>query len=121
MLHFAFLALLIKLETFYLCSANLCSAFRELRDDEDFVDVTLAWDDERIQAHKVILSACGPFFRNVLRRNLHQNPLLYQKGVKYSDLQSVLKLHVSWRGQCGPGRTQPIHGVEDDAHDRRTG
>ena len=97
MLHFAFLALLIKLETFYLCSANLCSAFRELRDDEDFVDVTLAWDDERIQAHKVILSACGPFFRNVLRRNLHQNPLLYQKGVKYSDLQSVLKLHVSWR------------------------
>ena len=94
MLHFAFLALLIKLEKFYLCSAYLCSAFRELRDDEDFVDVTLAWDDKQIQAHKVILSACGPFFRNVLRRNLHQNTLLYQKGVNYSDLQSVLKLHV---------------------------
>ena len=121
MLHFAFLALLIKLETFYLCSAYLCSAFRELRDDEDFVDVTLACDDERIQAHKVILSACGPFFRNVLRRNLHQNTLLYQKGVNYSDLQSVLKLHVSRRGQCGPGRTQLIHAVEDDAHDRRRG
>ena len=56
MLHFAFLALLIKLETFYLCSANLCSAFRELRDDKYFVDVTLAWDDEWIQAHKVILA-----------------------------------------------------------------
>ena len=62
MLHFAFLALLIKLEIFYLCSAYLCSAFRELRDDEDFVDVTLACDDERTQAHKVILSACGLFF-----------------------------------------------------------
>ena len=75
----------------------MCIAFRELRDDEDSVDVSLACDDERIQSHKVILSACDLFFRNVLRRNLHQNPLFYQKGVKYSDLQSVLKLHVSWR------------------------
>ena len=52
-------------------------AFRELRDDQDSGDDTLACDDERIQAHKVILSACGPFFRNVLRRNLRQNPLIY--------------------------------------------
>jgi len=70
--------------------SNISSAFRELRDDKDFFDVTLACDDEQIQAHKVILSACSPFFRNVLRRNPHQNPLLYLKGVKYSDLQSVL-------------------------------
>jgi hypothetical protein len=70
--------------------SNISSAFRELRDDKDFFDVTLACDDEQIQAHKVILSACSPFFRNVLRRNPHQHPLLYLKGVKYSDLQSVL-------------------------------
>jgi len=57
---------------------------------KDFFDVTLACDDEQIQAHKVILSACSPFFRNVLRRNPHQHPLLYLKGVKYTDLQSVL-------------------------------
>jgi len=69
---------------------NISSAFRELRDDKDFFDVTLACDDEQIQAHKVILSACSPFFRNILRRNPHQNPLLYLKGVKYTDLQSVL-------------------------------
>ena len=69
---------------------NISSAFRELRDDKDFFDVTLACDDEQIQAHKVILSACSPFFRNVLRRNPHQNPLLYLKGVKFTDLQSVL-------------------------------
>ena len=52
--------------------------------------MTLACDDEQIQAHKVILSACSPFFRNVLRRNPHQHPLLYLKGVKFTDLQSVL-------------------------------
>merc|ERR1712013_651097 len=36
------------------------------------------------------LSACSPFFRTVLRRNRHEHPLLYLKGVKYADLVSVL-------------------------------
>ena len=69
---------------------NISSAFRELREDKDFFDVTLACADEQIQAHRVILSACSPFFRNVLKRNPHQHPLLYLKGVTYNDLQSVL-------------------------------
>merc|ERR1719220_1913388 len=70
--------------------SNISTAFRELRDDKDFFDVTLACDDEQIQAHKVILSACSPFFRGIPRRNPHANPLLYLKGVKFTDLQSVL-------------------------------
>jgi len=69
---------------------NISVAFRELREEKDFFDVTLACDDSQIQAHKVILSACSPFFRNVLRRNPHQHPLLYLKGVKYKELLSVL-------------------------------
>jgi len=69
---------------------NISVAFKEIREEKDFFDVTLACDDSQIQAHKVILSACSPFFRNVLRRNPHQHPLLYLKGVKYQDLLSVL-------------------------------
>ena len=69
---------------------NISVAFRELREDKDFFDVTLACDDEQIQAHKVILSACSPFFKTILRRNQHANPLLWLRGVKFSDLQSVL-------------------------------
>jgi len=70
--------------------SNISTAFRELRDDKDFFDVTLVCDEEQIQAHKVILSACSPFFRSVLRRNRHEHPLLYMKGIKYLDIVSVL-------------------------------
>jgi len=71
--------------------SNISVAFRELREDKDFFDVTLSCEDEQqLEAHKVILSACSPFFRNILRRNPHAHPLLYLKGVKYTDLQSVL-------------------------------
>eukprot|EP00092_Neocalanus_flemingeri_P060133 GFUD01072035.1.p1 GENE.GFUD01072035.1~~GFUD01072035.1.p1 ORF type:complete len:341 (-),score=102.07 GFUD01072035.1:1-1023(-) len=70
--------------------SNISGAFRELREDKDFFDVTLACDDDQLQAHKLILSACSPFFRTILRRNKHEHPLLYLKGVKYADLVSVL-------------------------------
>ena len=64
------------------------------RDEKEFFDVTIACEDEQLQAHKVILSACSPFFRSVLRRNqpaTQQGSLvLYLKGVTYRDMESVL-------------------------------
>jgi len=70
--------------------SNVSTAFRDLREEKDFFDVTLACDDSQVEAHKVILAACSPFFRNVLKRNPHQHPLLYLKGVKYKELVCVL-------------------------------
>jgi len=70
--------------------SNISNAFKELREEKDFFDVTLACDNEQVQAHKVILSACSPLFRGILRRNPHQHPLLYMKGVKFTDMQAVL-------------------------------
>ena len=35
--------------------SNISGAFRELRDEKDFFDVTLACDDNQIKAHKVEL------------------------------------------------------------------
>jgi len=70
--------------------SNISGSFKELRDDQEFFDVTLACHDEQIKAHKVIISACSPFFRNVLRTNPHHHPLLYMRGVSFSDLRSVL-------------------------------
>jgi len=69
---------------------NISSAFKDIRDEKEFFDITIACEDEQLQAHKVILSACSPFFKKVLCRNHHQHPLLYLKGVSYKDMESVL-------------------------------
>jgi len=69
---------------------NISNTFKELREDGDFFDVTLACDDDQVQVHKLVLSACSPFFRTVLKRNPHQHPLLYLKGVKIEEITSVI-------------------------------
>jgi len=65
--------------------------FRSLVNEEDFMDVTLSCDDDKqIKAHKVILSACSPFFKRILLKNPHPNPLLFISGVAYRDLKAIL-------------------------------
>ena len=70
---------------------NISSGFKELREEKEFFDVTLACHDYQVQAHKVILSACSPFFKAVLKKNPHPNPLIYLKGIKDKEIEAVLK------------------------------
>merc|ERR1712129_9640 len=66
------------------------STLKSLWRDEDFLDVTIACDDDQINAHKVILSAASPFFHNILKRNPHSHPLLYLKGTAKKDMLALL-------------------------------
>ena len=74
----------------------MVTAFKNLRSDNDFFDTTLGCYDSRgrvLKAHKVILSACSPFFRNILKMSTgypHPNPFIYLRGVSYNDLQCLL-------------------------------
>merc|ERR1719288_6420 len=77
--------------------SNVSGAFRELRAESDFFDVTLTCDDtdanrrRPMQAHKVILSACSNLFKQMLRTQTgHPNPMIYLRGVRTGDLESVL-------------------------------
>ena len=82
---------------------NAPNTFRNLWNDQDFVDVTLATaDDKQIRAHKVILSSCSQFFRNILLKNPHQNPLLYLKGIRYKEL--LMEMQFIYLGQCEVGQ-----------------
>ncbi|XP_066980755.1 transcription activator GAGA-like isoform X12 [Macrobrachium rosenbergii] len=70
--------------------SNITSAFESLRDDEDFVDITLACDGRQIKAHKMVLSACSPYFRSLLKGNPCQHPIVFLKDVTFSNLSSIL-------------------------------
>ena len=71
------------------CASN---TFKDLLSDKDFTDVTLACDDgKQIQAHKVILSSCSPMFNKILKNNPHQHPLVYLNGIRFSELQCLIK------------------------------
>jgi len=91
--------------------ANISSAFRHLRNDPDFFDVSLACridsggeasDQHRtLKAHKVILSSCSPYFRSLLREQAKslgnagngvqtQIPYIVMRGVSYNQLSGIL-------------------------------
>ena len=69
---------------------NIKSAFGNLREDNDFTDVTLACEDQSIKAHKVVLSACSPFFKKLLKTHPHPQPLIFMRGIKSSNLKAIV-------------------------------
>lgn len=71
-------------------SLQMCSSLQDLRQASELFDITLAVENKQILAHKLVLSASSPFFRNVIKNNPHHHPLVYLKGVKYSSLASIL-------------------------------
>jgi len=57
-----------------------------------FADVTLVSDDQnQVQAHKFMLSACSPVLNSLLMNNPHPHPLLYMRGIKLQELQAILE------------------------------
>ena len=47
--------------------ASLTNAFKSLLENEDFVDMTLSAGGKTLRAHKVVLSACSSYFKNLLK------------------------------------------------------
>jgi len=72
---------------------NLGQVFKRYRSEKIFYDITLVCGlqgEDVLQAHKVVLSASSTFFESVLRTNVHSHPLVYLKGVRTKDLESIL-------------------------------
>jgi len=96
---------------------NIASALGSLKAEEDLVDVTLSCGGRIVKAHKVVLSACSPYFREVfkvsiviintskvinfkhenksflfrfIQENPCQHPVVILKDVSYEDILSLL-------------------------------
>ncbi|XP_026494574.2 broad-complex core protein isoform X2 [Vanessa tameamea] len=71
--------------------SSITSAFENLRDDEDFVDVTLACDGKSLKAHRVVLSACSPYFRELLKSTPCKHPVIVLQDVAFPDLHALVE------------------------------
>ena len=70
---------------------NIVGSFSDLWRDPDFSDVTLVCEeDHQIEAHRIILTACSPFFSKVLKSNKHSHPMIYLRGLKAKDLKAIV-------------------------------
>ena len=71
---------------------NVSAAFGSFRRDNELTDVTLACEDgKQVQAHKIILATSSPFFQNIFKLNKHAHPLIYMRGMKSEDLESIVE------------------------------
>jgi len=70
---------------------NVCGTFKDIKDDEDFIDITLVSDDEKkTKASKVILAASSPILKNIIKSSKHPHPVIVLKGFKSSILQHII-------------------------------
>lgn len=54
---------------------NLSTGFQNLFDRGDLVDVTLACDGKLLQAHKIVLAICSPYFQEMFITNPCKHPI----------------------------------------------
>ena len=67
-------------------------SYKELYEEQNFTNVTLACDDgKQIKAHKVILASSSAFFKRILTKNPHEQPLIYLKGFDFSELEKIIE------------------------------
>ncbi|CAG0885964.1 unnamed protein product [Cyprideis torosa] len=72
--------------------SNLCSVFDQLLHAESFVDVTLACQGSKfIKCHRVVLSACSPYFQNLLLEHPVSHPIIILRDLQYPELQALVE------------------------------
>ncbi|KAI5640933.1 BTB/POZ domain-containing protein [Phthorimaea operculella] len=77
--------------------SNLSQSFHALLEGEDLVDVTLAAEGQYVHAHKLILSICSPYFKELFKMNPCEHPIVILKDVAHQELRQLL--HFMYRGE----------------------
>ncbi|XP_063907101.1 modifier of mdg4-like isoform X37 [Zophobas morio] len=82
-------------EQFSLCwdnfHKNMSSGMNSLLENEDLVDVTLAVEGKYLKAHKMVLSVCSPYFRELFKMNPCKHPIVFMKDVSYIAMSDLLQ------------------------------
>ena len=74
-------------------SDHLRDNLREMMLSGEFTDVILVTDDkQQMRAHRNILSACSPVFKNILQMDYDKtNLVIYLRGIQHAEMESILQ------------------------------
>ncbi|XP_044270628.1 longitudinals lacking protein, isoforms H/M/V isoform X1 [Tribolium madens] len=84
--------------------STLVAVFDTLLENGTLVDCTLAAEGKCLNAHKVVLSACSPFFESLLSRHYDKHPILILKDVKFQELKAMMDY--MYRGEVNISQDQ---------------
>ncbi|XP_017053616.1 longitudinals lacking protein, isoforms A/B/D/L isoform X4 [Drosophila ficusphila] len=84
--------------------STLISVFDTLLENETLVDCTLAAEGKFLKAHKVVLSACSPYFATLLQEQYDKHPIFILKDVKYQELRAMMDY--MYRGEVNISQDQ---------------
>ena len=73
--------------------SNVAKSFGLFRNEDYLHDVTLVGDDHhQVSAHKLVLSACSEYFKDIFKLNNKPNshPLVCLDGIKSDDLKNIM-------------------------------
>ena len=80
-----------------------------------FPDVTMVSDDGiQIPAHKFVLASYSPILRSLLFNNPHPHPMIYMRGVRQQELQSILQFMYLGETNIGQERFREFAEVATD-------
>ncbi|XP_063228428.1 longitudinals lacking protein, isoforms A/B/D/L-like isoform X5 [Bacillus rossius redtenbacheri] len=69
---------------------TLVSVFDTLLESGMLVDCTVAAEGQYLKAHKVVLSACSPFFERLLTQHCERHPIIILKDVTFKELEAMI-------------------------------
>ncbi|XP_037083977.1 longitudinals lacking protein-like, partial [Pollicipes pollicipes] len=84
--------------------SSITSVFDHLRQDEELVDITLCCEGQRVKAHRMMLSACSPYFRDLLKNNPCQQMVFFLKDTSAVDLLAIIEF--MYKGSVNVAQSQ---------------
>jgi len=84
--------------------STLISVFDTLLENGTLVDCTLAAEGKFLKAHKVVLSACSPYFAALLSQQYDKHPIFILKDVKFQELRAMMDY--MYRGEVNISQDQ---------------
>ncbi|XP_060848592.1 LIM domain-containing protein A isoform X1 [Rhopalosiphum padi] len=83
---------------------HMMDAIEVLLQNETLVDVTLVCEKTQFKAHKVVLSACSPYFQRLFSETPCKHPVIVLKDLPDWEMRAII--HFMYKGEINVGQEQ---------------